>query len=300
MQTRSWMRGPPGAILLATDLSARCDRALDRAGLLAAEWQARLVIVHALEEDAAGVLGGTEPVPSWRRPADPQQIAESRVRSELREICPGATLVIERGNAADVILGIAETHRSGLILTGVARNEPLGRLVLGSTVNRLVRRSQVPILVVRKRGRRPYRHVVVAVDFSDSSRHALEASERFFPRLPLTVFNAYDAPMSGLTTDATSYREQMKQAARREAEDFLSSCDLSGPTGQKPELLIEYGEPDRLLHDYANEKDLDLAAFGTRGRGPLLDALIGSVAQSLVSTLPCDALVVREPRAKAA
>jgi nucleotide-binding universal stress UspA family protein len=294
------MRGTPKAILLATDLSARCDRALDRAALLAAEWQARLVIVHALEEDAADALSGTEPMPSWRRAADPLQMAESRVRSELREICPGATVVIEWGDAADVILRAAETHSSGLILTGVARNEPLGRLVLGSTVNRLVRRSQVPVLVVRKRGRRPYRHVIVAVDFSDSSRHAVEASARFFPRLPLTVFNAYDAPMSGLITDATSYREQMKRAVTREAEDFLRSCDLSGWVGQRPELLIEYGEPDRLLYDYANEKDIELVAFGTHGRSVLFDALIGSVAQSLVSTLPCDALVVREPRAKAA
>jgi nucleotide-binding universal stress UspA family protein len=172
--------------------------------------------------------------------------------------------------------------------------------VLGSTVNRLVRASQIPILVVRKRGRRPYGHVVVAVDFSDSSRHAIEATVRFFPRRPLTVFNAYDAPMAGLTTDAASYREQMKTAATREAEDFLRSCDLSGGTHPKPGLLIEYGEPDRLLYDYANEKEVDLVAFGSHGRSALFNALIGSVAQSLVSTLPCDALVVREPRAKAA
>jgi nucleotide-binding universal stress UspA family protein len=298
MEARSWMQGPPKAILLATDLSARCDRALDRAALLASEWQAQVIIVHALG-DATGVLDGTEPVPSWRRPPDPQHLAETRIRSELREICPGANVMIEQGDARDVILRVAEAHGCGLILTGVARNEPLGRLVLGSTVNRLVRASQIPILVVRKRGRRPYRHVVVAVDFSDSSRHALEATARLFPRQPLTVFSAYDAPMSGLTTDAASYREQMKTAVTREAEDFVRSCDLSGWSGPKPELLIEYGEPDRLLYDYANVKETDLVAFGSHGRSALFNALIGSVAQSLVSTLPCDALVVREPRAKA-
>jgi nucleotide-binding universal stress UspA family protein len=298
METRSWMQGPPKAILLATDLSARCDRALDRAALLAGEWQARLVIVHA-PEDATGALDGTESVPSWRRPPDPQQLAEGRIRSELLEICPGATVVIERGDPAEVILGLAEAHGCGLIVTGVARNEPLGRLVPGSTVNRLVRRSQVPVLVARKRGRRPYRHVVVAVDFSDSSRHALEATVRFFPEQPLTVFNAHDAPMSGLTTDAAAYREQMKEAATRDAEAFLKSCDLSGRSPQKPELLIEYGEPERLLYDYANLKGVDVVAFGTHGRSALFDALIGSVAQNLVSTLPCDALVVREPRANA-
>ena len=40
---------PPKTILCATDLSSRCDRALDRAALLARHWQARLVVVHALQ-----------------------------------------------------------------------------------------------------------------------------------------------------------------------------------------------------------------------------------------------------------
>ena len=38
----------PKTILVATDLSARSDRALDRATALAAEWNARLVVLHAL------------------------------------------------------------------------------------------------------------------------------------------------------------------------------------------------------------------------------------------------------------
>jgi hypothetical protein len=40
---------PPRTILCATDLSSRCDRALDRAALLARHWQAQLVVVHALQ-----------------------------------------------------------------------------------------------------------------------------------------------------------------------------------------------------------------------------------------------------------
>lgn len=39
----------PKTILCTTDLSSRCDRALDRAAMLACDWQARLVVVHALE-----------------------------------------------------------------------------------------------------------------------------------------------------------------------------------------------------------------------------------------------------------
>jgi len=50
MTAPSWMGGPPKKILLATDLSSRCDRALDRAAALAARWQSALVVLHVLEK----------------------------------------------------------------------------------------------------------------------------------------------------------------------------------------------------------------------------------------------------------
>ncbi len=298
MAARSWMQGPPRAILLATDLSARCDRAFDRAVSLATEWQARLVALHVMEEDAPGAAIRGEPVPSWRLTQDPQRAAEASIRSELKEAAPDLTVVIEKADATDAILRTADARGCGLVVTGVARDELLGRLALGSTVSRLVRRSRVPVLVVRKRGQRPYRHVVVATDFSESSRHALEAAVRFFPHQVLTLFNAYDAPMAGLASDSASFTEQFRAAAAQESEAFIKSADLTLWHGQKPQVLIEHGEPDRILYDYAREEDVDLVALGTHGRSALFEVLIGGVAQRLLATLPCDMLVVREPRAK--
>jgi nucleotide-binding universal stress UspA family protein len=297
MATPSWMQGPPKAILLATDLSARCDRAFDRALSLAGEWHAKLVAVHVMEDATEGI-GEANLVPSWRRTEDPQRLAEARIRSEIREVAPDLTVVIEKGDPADAIMRTAEAHDCGLIITGVARDELLGRLALGSTVSGLVRRSRTPVLVVRRRGRHPYGHVVVATDFSESSRHALEAAARFFPGSVFTVFNAYDAPMSGLITDTASYQAQFRAAAEEDAEAFIRSADLSGWRGQEPELLIEYGDPEQLLCDFVLEKDVDLVALGSHGRSALFDVLIGSVAQALISSLPCDTLVIREPRAE--
>ncbi len=36
-------------VLVATDLSARCDRAVDRAIMLASDWSVRLKVIHVLE-----------------------------------------------------------------------------------------------------------------------------------------------------------------------------------------------------------------------------------------------------------
>jgi Universal stress protein UspA and related nucleotide-binding proteins len=51
---------PPRAVLLATDLSARCDRALDRALLLARQCQARLVRDHVRDHPVDLVVVGSQ------------------------------------------------------------------------------------------------------------------------------------------------------------------------------------------------------------------------------------------------
>lgn len=189
----------------------------------------------------------------------------------------------------------AERHGCDLIVTGVARHEPLGRLVLGSTVERLARRSYVPVLVVRKRGHRPYRHVVAATDFSEASRHALEAVDRFFPSARLTVFHAFDVPMRPLAADSAGYVQQFRDAAAQSGEEFLKQVDLAGSPGRKPELLLEDGEPDRLLHDYARDMDVDLVALGSHGRSGLRDS-----ARQRRPAAPQPAAVRRAPRQGAA
>ncbi|MGE4048921.1 MAG: universal stress protein, partial [Acetobacteraceae bacterium] len=49
---------PPERILLATDLSCRCDRAQDRAVWLAEQWDSRLTLLHVLEAPASDLPSG--------------------------------------------------------------------------------------------------------------------------------------------------------------------------------------------------------------------------------------------------
>lgn len=297
MTTPRSMDAPPKRILLATDLSARCDRALDRAASLAALWGAELAVVYAVETADDAMLAETDAIPSWRRADDVHRMAERRVLADLREAAPNVMVVVERGDPAEIILRTAEERACDLIVTGVARDEALGRLVLGGTVDRLLRRSPVPVLVVRKRGLRPYNHVVVATDFSEASRHTLETTARLFPKAVHGLFHAYDAPMAGLVAETDADRRQLREMAVEESRAFLASSDLSALEGEHPEMLLEQGAPDRLLYDYAREKDVDLVVLGTHGRSALYDVLIGSVAKRLVATLPCDTLLIRVPQA---
>jgi nucleotide-binding universal stress UspA family protein len=289
------MNGPPKALLLATDLSPRCDRALDRAVSLAELWQAKLVILHVLEDLRS--WDSDTIIPSWRRPPDPFRIAKRRLLDDIGAVADAATIVIEEGDPAEAIPRTAEAQGCDFVITGVARDEPLGRFVLGTTVDRLLRNSHLPVLVVKNRARRPYRNILVATDFSESSRHALEAAIRYFPEKPFTIFHAYDAPLSGFTTDAASYRRDYRKVVEQEYDAFLKSTPSGDLIRKHARPLIEFGTPDQLLRECVRDMDIDLAVLGTHGRSAVFEVLIGSVAKQIMAELPCDALVIREPRA---
>lgn len=173
MAQTSLNSGAPRKILLATDLSARSDRAFERAVTIAQHQSAQLIIVHVFEELDESTLSYDRPVgPSWQRPPDLVAIAKQRIRHGLRadlgDAVQNSTLMIEEGDPADVIERIAISERVDLIVTGTAGERLFASrpVVLGRTVEKLLRRMPVPILIVRNRTRSSYQHVVVATDFS--------------------------------------------------------------------------------------------------------------------------------------
>jgi nucleotide-binding universal stress UspA family protein len=287
--------GQPRGILLATDLSARCDRALDRAAALAIEWQARLVAVHALEGLDSFYTADLDFGP--RRPSDALIVAERQLRRDLPSAVPELKAVVEEGRPIDVVLRAAADTECGLIVTGLARDETLGRFGLGTTVDQLLRRSRIPVLVVKRRVRAPYRRIVVATDFSESSRHALSAALAFFPGADFTVVHAYDAHLSGVVNDPERHHRECRAAATREYEAFMAGSPLGEERRGRIELYLGEGPPNRLIHRYAREREVDLIALGTHGRSALFNLLIGGTAKEILSSLSCDALVVRDPRA---
>lgn len=286
----------PRGILLATDLSARCDRALDRAAQLSQGWGAQLVALHVLAaESELRAFEEAHDVHSWQRPADPLTVAQRQLKASLLQGPESVTAVVEEGDPAEVIARVADARACGLIVTGTARDESLGRLFVGATVEQLTRRSSVPVLTVKLRARAPYRTIVVATDFSDSSRRALEVAARWFDQGALTLFNAYQVPLSGLAADAQQYRDEYRAVVAGQSAAFLQSARIPDEVRPHVGTVIEYGEPQHLLAEYAADKNVDLVVVGTRAPGPISTMLFGSVAAELLSAVPCDILVVREP-----
>jgi nucleotide-binding universal stress UspA family protein len=273
---------------LATDLSARCDRAFDRAVLLARAWGARLTIAAALEEwpdDAA-----CESHPRWRRTDHELADAESRIREDLDGKDVGADIIVRRAEASALLVDLARETAFDLVITGIARSTGLTRAILGGTVEALLRTSVAPVLVVKRRARGAYRKALVGIDFSEESRAALLATSKLFTEIPLTVLHAYRATLAlGSLSGTKESADTADWLAQEECARFVAETLPSA--SNRIECVVEPGFPETLLNQYAIDNGIDLMSVGTQSRNPLVDIFIGSTCRTLVMSSPCDLLL---------
>ena len=137
-------------ILCPLDFSAASIRALESALSLAKEADARLILLHAIE-DVLGDIGaqslGHVSVPDYYN-----QLHQDAV-TQLRAVVPEDARVWARpeervvmGRAHREILKIVADERVGLVVMGVQGKGIVDRLVFGSTTHRVIREAACPVL----------------------------------------------------------------------------------------------------------------------------------------------------------
>ncbi len=281
----------PTRILLATDFSARSDRALDRAVRLAQTWNAELILANVIVPKVDLTREWFNP-PTWRRHYEPVELVKRRLAQDFGDIAQNVRVVIEEGNPVDRISEIAEREGCDLIVTGVARDETLGRRLLGATVERLVRISPVPVLIVKRRVLNAYRNLMITTDFSEASVFALQSACELFPDATKVLLHGYEVPFAvSDTTD--NFHEYLQQAEQREVNAFLERSGLDADKVKKVQTKVEHGNPVRLAESYVLSHDTDLTVIASHGRSALYELAIGSIANDLIQTVDSDVLLVR-------
>jgi nucleotide-binding universal stress UspA family protein len=279
-----------GPILLVTDLSPRCDRAMDRAAIMAKLHQVKLIVLHVVETPWLTKLAQ----PAWRSmQAEQQAIAQQQVRQDLKNVDVEFDVRVESGNPIDVICAVAAELGCGLIVTGTAREETLGRMVIGTTVERLARRCDTPLLIVRMRPFKPYDKIAIATDFSEGSRHALETAIDLLPQAQLALFHAFDEVAGIYDLDEPTVKEQCAIRQKLALGFAESTQALKGKP--MPTIVVEHGSAEQGLPSYVSTHEIELVVLGTHGVTGLVRTAMGSVAEKILSALRCDALVVRQP-----
>ena len=277
-------------LLFATDLSPRSDRAMDRALDLMAGDDARLSILYVIDEDLPA--NAIEPL---RREA--VKAIESRLNCLSAPLKGRISFRIETGTPEMRILEVAEEEAAELIIAGTHRKDFLGDLFLGTTVERVIRYGEGPVLVVRDRFQAPYRRILVGTDFSVHSRRALEFALQMVPQGTFHLLHAFDVPYGGFLTGqdvrqqtAENHRQQMDRMLGEELTAFLATLRSPAP---EIEPILRQGSVQEVIMQQIEELHPDLLVVGTHGRTGIAHAFLGSVAEGLLSSPPCDVLAFK-------
>lgn len=138
-------------ILCATDFSDAARRAYEYAIFLAGRMQAEIVVIHAYQLPAYAMPEGMMEIPVE---------LESELQGRLQEQLDAFVKAVDtRGAAASTrlcegvpyveITRMAKEIQSDLIVIGTHGRTGIAHFLLGSVAERVVRTSDVPVLVVR-------------------------------------------------------------------------------------------------------------------------------------------------------
>lgn len=212
-------------------------------------------------------------------------------------------LTILFGRPPIEIARYAEKSNVDLIVVGAKRPGLGKKFFLGSTPDKLLHMTSVPLLIVRQEPDSSYQNALIPVDFSQNSIYAAQvAVDIMLPASRKTFLHAYDIPNEGLMRYANvssdliaGYRTEAKKKADNEMEALLASLVNDNRVSQ----VIQYGSAKRIIEDYVNANNSDLIVMGKQGRSNIENLFLGSTTQNTVNETSCDILVVPLKQASA-
>lgn len=200
---------------------------------------------------------------------------------------------VRDGDPAGVIAQIAAERRAQLVIVGLGRHNVVDRLFGDETALRLVRVCRSPMLAVPASFSPQFatapRRAIVAMDFSEGSTRAAQATLRLVP------------PGSVIQVVHVMPREQDLGYALIPVDEYLRTVTsnfallrdrITIPPDVRVEELTLTGSPAPELMKLADATKADLVAAGSHGYGFLARLVIGSVTSKLLRGASCAVLVV--------
>mgnify|MGYP000573351572 CR=1 FL=1 len=289
-----------GSILAATDLSTPARHAVARAFHIAGTTGAELTLLHVMNQgwlDELRRLLGAASDEVEQRLRDDAREQLARLAAQLGpQHGVSARLSLTSGRVLSDILDQADALDAGLIVVGARGEGYLGRLLIGTTSERLLRRSLRPMLVVKQAPHEAYRRVLVPVDFSAASAPALRLAYAVAPGAQMVLFHAYEAPFESKLRYAGVEEATLNRyliAARQDALTRLQALTAAvGLASGQVGLHVEHGEASHAILAQAQALDCDLIVMGKHGQGMLEELLLGSVTKHVLAESVGDVLVV--------
>jgi nucleotide-binding universal stress UspA family protein len=289
------------SLLCPIDFSECSRRALAHAAVIANHFGARLIVLSVDDPfliEAATAAGSV-----------PSPVEETR--RELERFCgdtvasfPGSSTIeysVRIGKPATEILREAHDRRVDMIVMSSHGRSATRRLFFGSTIERVLRETSVPVLVTRD-GRQPFSslsdlarritRVLVPVDLTPESSHQLSVAQGIAAGLSARLITVHVLEPLFIPHRVRLALSGAEHQRRAQAEEKLAALVAAVGGPQRPESMVLLGEPSEEIVTLAEARSAGLIVMGLHSSGPL-GPRMGSVTYRVLCQT--DALVLALP-----
>jgi nucleotide-binding universal stress UspA family protein len=229
------------------------------------------------------------------RGEDARVLAERIVERDGGEL---KVIHVEKGSPADALQALAETGEADLIVLGSTHHAHIGSVAPGAVAENLLHGARCRLVIAPKgygaedHSQDRLRVAAVGFDGMAESYAALDEAAKL-----ATKFGG-SLRVVGVATPVPAMGAGAAQAAGAESgPDFQTQLN-NAVAELPPELralpVFERGNPVAKLLEAA-EMGVDLLVLGSRGFGPVMRLLIGSVSSRVIREASCPVLVVPRP-----
>lgn len=262
-------------ILCPIDLSEHARLVVQHAGAVAEHFAARLVVVSVRTADAPG----TSAIESL--------VWDVLPRSRAARIeCVSLTTPV---TPASAILGLSRERRPDLLVIGGHGLNGFGRHVLGSTIESVLRETEVPTLVVPRlaghmqtvRELRQLGSVLAPTDFSELSRRDVRIAGGLAAAIGVPLLLLHVLPKVSGFHDSEQ-RWELRAARASASLDAMRR----GLHGVQVELMVRLGRPGDEIARIAAQRHAGLMVMGLRGMSGVEGERPGSIACRVLCLSP--------------
>jgi nucleotide-binding universal stress UspA family protein len=170
-------------------------------------------------------------------------------------------------------------------------------LLLGSVSRQVATHAKCSSVIVRPAADPQSRDIVVGVDGSQPSLHALDFAFDEADRrgMRLRVLHTWDVPPVGAITGVPTFSPPEFIRDLKNSEARLISEALAGHGDRYPDVEVseelEQGGPVQVLTEASEHAAM--VVVGSRGRGGFLGLLLGSVSHGIAHHAHCSVAVIR-------
>jgi universal stress protein E len=295
------MPAPLTHILVATDFSDNAALAASRAALLASDHNARLHLLHVTErglmKQLTQWLGEQEP---WHERINQQtqhslDLLAEQLRNGLPHAAPDVQTLHMEGPVTRTVLEAARQCKASMLVVGQHGQGNVRDMVMGTTTERMLNQSTLPVLVVRTPSTQRYQHILVALDLSPHSEHALTLVRTLFPAAHLVLMHGFSVPFeeklrfAGVDEATVAhYRDTTRDKALHHIHSIVQRHGLMP---HQFTTVLREGDAARLLTDTAAHHHCDLIVISKQQRSAPDELLLGSVTRHTLAEATMDVLI---------